>query len=388
MKKCEFCGTENPDVARFCTKCGKKLEESGASPEGKEYYLNLEKQSISPRFEEDIASREKGSSEIDLTRIMGDLTKGKKTCARCGFVNPREQKYCKNCGAPLEEEAKEVESLPIPLAPEPIEPSFISESPSIPASDYYESGTAGEARTRRFDFMSGVSNWGAGEWVAIIGAVVVVVIVAWLFIFGGYQNIFGAPAKNIKKAAKVMVGLNSFEYSLNVNLRARGETSSRYHGSGKVLFESPDKTYWEMNLLLPARGATPLRFAQIGKKSYMNASTGWQMLGEDSPSFGIERLWSGFSMVEDLGMAPIGTSNCAHYRYRIPPEIIASIVGADPQAKMGDAVVESWIDSGTNQVLLLQISLFKVLVDGIQMNASMALNLSSVGTPYNILPPI
>lgn len=371
-------------------KCGREVGETEASPEGKEYYLELEKASISPRFEEDIASREEGSSEIDLTRIMGDLTKGKKACAKCGFVNPREQKYCKNCGAPLEEEKEEdeVESLPIPLAPEPVEPSFLSEPLPPPASDYYESGAAGKGRARRFDFMSGISNWGAREWIAIIGAIVVVAIVVWLFGFGGYQNIFGAPAKNIRKAAKAMVGLNSFEYSLNVNLEARGELSNRYHGSGKVLFESPDKTYWELDLLLPARGATPLRFAQIGKKSYMNAGAGWQMLEESSPSFGMERLLSGFSMAEDLGMTTIGTSNCAHYRYRIPPQAIASIVGADPQGKMGDAVVESWIDSGTNQVLLLQIRLFNVLIDGVQMNVSMALNLSSVGTPYNILPPI
>jgi ribosomal protein L40E len=67
---CKKCGNEIPDPAKFCPKCGAKVE--------------IEK-TPEPKVQDDVV-----------------------ICRRCGESNPLTAKFCKKCGAPLKEKVTPV----------------------------------------------------------------------------------------------------------------------------------------------------------------------------------------------------------------------------------------------------------------------------------------
>ena len=251
--------------------------------------------------------------EIQLSGVTSDFMEKKRYCEMCGVANPHEQRYCKQCGAALQSEvpsdadiAYNARSM-VPLAAEPVEATLLTDvSPSAPASDYFSDGATARTATRRF--RAGGGSRGVGVRELLIAMVIVVVLgaIIYLFAFGGYDRLLGGRTRKVHSAGTTMEKLPSVQYDVTATFETGDGV--QYPGSGKVLREAPDKTYWEMSLNVPGKPRA-VASMQIGKNVYVNGPS-WQTGDPKQAAADVRRLWRDFSSVEDLGTQVIGTADC------------------------------------------------------------------------------
>ena len=426
MKKCELCGFDNPDQARFCMKCAKDLDavESGQGPReadafgtfipaasgdnarlaptanagppaaGSPIDIEMYKQEAAASiesYENQVASDSDEPPEIQLSGVAADFAEKQRYCDQCGHANPKEQRYCQQCGQALRVDAftpamnAPRPSTMIPLATEPSKPNLLAGmAGTAPASDYYSEGAPGTGSPRKFGSGSGFAGaLGVREIIVAIVGVLIIFTLVYLFVFGGYGTLLGGKAKKIRGVAGVMQRLPSFQY----NITAAFETAdgAQYGGSGKLLFETPDKTYWELSLGTPGKPGVTASM-QIGDKVYGNGPA-WQTVDPGQSTADALGLWRDFSSVEDLGTQAIGTANCLHYKYRIHPKLISTALGVGAQSGASDAVVEVWIDGASSTVVKMTVQVFNVMIQGASTNVTMTFDLAATGQPYNIKAP-
>ena len=122
------------------------------------------------------------------------------------------------------------------------------------------------------------------------------------------------------------------------------------------------------------------------RQIYINGPS-WQSSTSDNARADVSDLWKDFQSVEDLGNQPIGALNCRYYRYRIPPNLITTVLGVGSQSAASDAVVEAWIDTTSAQVVKMTVQVYNVQIEGASATVLLAMDLAEVGQPYNINAP-
>ena len=425
MKYCELCGLENPNEARFCMKCGKDLDAISTSEVPPEM---LEPAAFTPagsaedgRLGSSRPRRSKGPmpdilsykekaradaaalehtiedfsedlpSEIQLTDVKADFVEQLLYCERCGVGNPRDQRYCKQCGSSLGKAAPGVADIiysstpSVPLAAQPVEHSLLADI--RPASDYYGDAQPARTRERRGAGLShALEEWGVGQWLGLILATVFAAALIWFFLFGGKDLFFNKGAREIRSAGSAMQKLPSFEYKISATCES--EPTGQYPGSGRAVYENPDRNVWELDLAVPGRQPLVNSLVQIGNKPFVNTGSGWQAADPSKTEAAVSGLWSGVYSVEDLGTAPLGRWTCKHYKYRIPSRLVTTVMGAGLQTGVSDAVVEAWIDSSSNQFVRFDVKVYNVQIEGNRTRILLVMDLLSVGQVYNVQPPI
>jgi ribosomal protein L40E len=427
LSTCEVCGTDNPDEARFCMKCGKDMTAvpaaggSEAFPEPESftpaaadgegrlastassrlrmppaepvdvdaYKRQATEESIGAFESQAIGEESAGPAEIQHSGVTADFADKRRFCARCGAANPYEQRFCRQCGGTLgaEQPAQPLpaQELPpsIPMAPETFQHTTLADISGAPASDYYTEGLPGSGSRRVSLPSTGISSWGAGEWSILVVVVLLAVGLTWLFAFGGFNMLFSGKTARISKAAGVMESLPSFQYDVSSTMEL--SEGAQYGGAGRARYESPSKSYWEMGLDAPSNPRVTASM-QIEDKVYINGPA-WQPGDPEQASADITDLWRHVETVEYLGTQPIGTSNCYHYKYRVPPTLVTTVLGVGAQSGASDAVVEAWIDTVSMQIVKISVQVFNVQIDGAATKVTMGLGLSATGQPYNITAP-
>lgn len=427
MRTCDVCGTDNPDEARFCMKCAKDMTavpKAGAGDEFSEhdsftptasdgegrlasttssrftqppagpvdidaYKRQATEESIDAFESQTLGEESVGPSEIQHSAVTADFADKRRFCVRCGAANPYEQRFCRQCGSPLGSEQPpqpqaSYEAPPsIPMAPEPFQHTTLADISAAPASDYFTERVPGADRPRARRLGTGISSWGAGKWSILLVVVLLAIGLIWLFAFGGYTMLFSGKSAKINKAAGVMERLGSFQYDVSATM----ETSegAQYGGAGRARYESVSKSYWEMGLDAPGNPRVTASM-QIKDKAYINGPS-WQPGDPKHDSADVTDLWRHIQTVEYLGTQPIGASNCYHYKYRIPPTLITTVLGAGAQSGASDAVVEAWIDGASMQIPRITAQVFNVQIDGAPTKVTLSLVLGPIDQPYNITAP-
>lgn len=426
-----------PDEAQFCLKCGKSLEFSDIQEheaESGEYEAEPASFTPSGSYDADQSSQarkrhstepppdyatcmreevEKAArmaetwhseqeqypeehSEISQDDVIADISKEKKPCARCGTMNPHNTVYCINCGA-------EIDKGGIPEAAEAGRPKFYSPPPVPPARTYqvpqysypathgtshgdcFRSGTPTVYRSKA-SFFTRMMEWSAWVWVGLISAVVIISAGVWFFFYGGMDMVFSTELKNMGKADAAMADLSSYEYTIDMTFDSAEK--GQFKGDGKLLHESPDKTSWAVNLIVPGSQALQPRWMQIGANQYINKGTGWEQIGSDTRDAGANNLWTGYSGIENLGDQSLDTFTCSHYKYRISSDVFSIMTGMTSSQGIGDTVMEIWIDIKTNRIIRMTANVYGLLVGGVKANAVISMELSETGLAYNLQPPI
>lgn len=430
MEECGLCGSENPSEARFCMKCGGDLpaRSSGASPTNDsdpgtftpaatseharlgptaairrrrtsdpseiEAYKKQAASESSGAFESQIQYIDPSEpSEIKLSAVTADFNERHNFCNKCGASNSYEQRFCLQCGNTLSRQIPNQADLnfdpapAIPLAPlteEPFGRVALADLHSAPASDYFgEPAGAGKRGRRSAPFASAVANHGPGQWLLIAATLLLAAALIWLLALGGFKMLFNAKVRRINKAASAMERLSSFQYT--VSAAVESADGVQYGGGGRAIHESPDKSLWEMTLVVPGKPVATATM-EVKDKIYINGPS-WQSSTSDNARADVSDLWKDFQSVEDLGNQPIGALNCRHYRYRIPPNLITTVLGVGSQSAASDAVVEAWIDTTSAQVIKMTVQVYNVQIEGASATVLLAMDLAEVGQPYNINAP-
>ncbi|MDD5748670.1 MAG: zinc ribbon domain-containing protein [Actinomycetota bacterium] len=422
MKHCELCGTENPDEARFCMKCGKDLDavqisqipeemfesetftpagseeapiggglkkKIGPEPdEGTEAFRRpIEK----PNFKEQIFSPEQddsGVQEIQQTDVTADFAERMQYCNRCGMANPYDQKYCKNCGSELgEERINEVDSSTGTVSRKTFEDN-VAEIRTLTdisqPSDYYATEGALPPR-QKLHFEGGIAKWEVREWLLAILLTLIVFALLWFFVFGG-KNMFSASTRNIKKCSSVMKKLSS--YQLNVSGNLESEATGGSSASGTIIYEYPDKASSAIVLNIPGREPVRIEQLKVSKNSYALQSGSWQQADPSLINPDPNRMFQNFRGAEELGNENIGQLSCLHYRYRINTENVTGILGASKPEGASDALIEIWIDSTTFQLEKLSATVINVQIEGVKTRVSLLLELAATNQVYNLSAPL
>lgn len=445
MKTCGLCGLENPDEARFCMKCGNdmmKIQHSEVPPEmlgesatftpivNDEYArLAPTARGVSSEPVGDVASYKEAAAaaaaameaeqqaalqdmgggeapakgllwdtdataappdedlpEIRQTGVTADFSNKQRFCHRCGMANPRDQRFCKNCGSALMQSEQVPAYDPredvaaMPASHVGVETTYLADV--SPASAYAQ-GDEAPARRRRPSART-LPDWGAKEWLGLIAAALVLGLIVWLFLFGGFGKLFNSKAAHIHKAGGVMEKLPGFKYSINMSFES-GET--QYPGGGHVLYEQPGNAAWELNRSGP--GASKVEGTlQVDNKTYSNGGAGWQPDQSPGATGDVTLMWKDFSSIEALPNAPMGASpQCYHYKYRMNPALFLTALGLGQQDTASDAVMEIWIDTGTFQVVRETTQVFNAQIDGVRSSFTMTMDLVEVGKSYGIKAP-
>lgn len=425
MRKCELCGLENPDEARFCMKCGKDLDpvtssdippemlepatftpaasdESArlaggrggfnrAEPADIEVYKQAASDSAQS-IEQAATWQEQFSdepAEIRQTDVTADFVVKARSCDRCGAANPHEQRYCKQCGAAFEGHTPSMADDSFKKAPAiemaaQVNPSYLSDV--SPSAGYSGGAPPNQPAFRERGERTGpLSDWGVREWLMIIIAVLLAAGAVWFFFFGGRNLLFNSKTGNVHKAGKAMENLGSFEMSVGITLDSvqAGQTG----GSGKVMFEKPDRDYWESNFSVMGKPCL-VGLIQVKDGVYQTAGAAWQAADPRTTTGDVLGFWRDVAGVEDMGNEPVGATPCYHYRYRVPARYVTSPLGASSQQGVSDAVVESWIDLSTFKVMRMKAEVYGLEFEGQRFNARLDMGLGATGQPYNINPPI
>lgn len=334
-------------------------------------------------------------AEIQQTDVTADFMIKAKSCDRCGAANPHEQRYCKQCGAAFGGHLPSMADDSYRRAPAaqpagPVVTSYLSDV--TPSASHEAAPPAGQAyperreRRERRERTGALSDWGIGEWLMIIVAVLLVSGAIWFFFFGGRDALFNSRAGNVRKAGSAMEALGSFEMGIQVTLES--VQAGQSGGSGKVMFEKPSATYWENNFSVMGKPYL-VGLIQVDKRVFQTAAgAGWQAADPATSTGDILGFWNEFSGVEDLGNQTVGTSQCYHYRYRVPAKYVTSPLGASSQQGVSDAVVESWIEVGTFRVLRMIANVYGLEFDGQRFNARLDMSLGATGQPHGIKPPL
>lgn len=428
MKKCELCGVENPDEARFCMKCGRDLdadEKTGSPIEVEDFDSWLpaaaEEASLRQAEQKEKTSGDKESyrqaehleasatvieagedyhdetPEIQLTDVTADFTERRRMCGRCGTSNPHEQRFCRSCGAPLTDEDRGQEGYEsagesgvAPVA-DAVYDTYTLADISPGSSDYYAERPLPRTkdkprRASSTGLVSSLAAWGAREWLTLIIVTLVLVFLVWFFFFGGMGLFFDSEKDNLARASETMMGLKSFRYAIS------GELNNPETGScgcdGQAAYESPDRSAWSINLDTAGQQAVQLQQVQIGDSLYSNSGGGWSGVEPDGSNADVALLFEGAWEVEDLGKVKLNGVECLHYKYRTPPALITTVLGSQGSEGTSDVVNEIWIDASTYDVPRLRSTIYNLQINGFRTRATLNFNLAEVDADYGIEKPI
>ena len=326
--------------------------------------------------------------EIHMTDVTTDFTERRIICGICGSTNPNEQRYCKQCGSALGDETPHsagVMSVPqaAPISDGPVETTTLADM--APSSDYHAAGPVREKRSRAGGGLGdGLAEWGGREWFFMVIAAIFVAVLIWFFVFGGMNALFNSGARNIKKAGEVMTGMAGCQYNLTATLESH-ETA--YAGSGQLVYESLDKTAWQLLLDVPGKGPVLLQHVQIGDESYSNCGESWQMSDEGDRA-DMSGLWSDISGVEDMGEESMLGHACLHYKYRTPPRLITHILCAGEQSGVSDTVVDMWIDKESYCIVRVSADTFNIQSEGMRTKATLIMDIGVTDQAFGINAPI
>lgn len=421
MKYCELCNIENPDDARFCMKCGKDLDAVG-KPDDSPDVLDVD--SFTPAGSLDMPSskppvkkdsgplpdvvsykeaafadaesqesfgssyQEDDTPEIHMTDVTTDFTERKRICGVCGSANPLNQRYCRHCGSELGNDAPEARgnrSAPQSLAAGdgPMEHATLADvAPS--SGDYYATERVRERRGREGGGFSGtVSDWGTREWLILIVAAIVIALLIWFFGFGGMNFLFNSGAGDIKKAGNVMTGMTGCRYNVAATMES---ADAVYGGNGELMYESPDKTAWQLTLSIPGGGPVLTQHVVVDDECFSNCGDAWRVYDKDC-CLGIDSLWNGISGLEKMGNESMLNRSCLHYRYRIPPGLVTSVTCADDQSGVSDTVIDMWIDEESHHIVRVTADTFNVQIRGVRTKASLVMDLAVTDQAFGISAP-
>jgi ribosomal protein L40E len=110
MVYCHNCGSELPEDAVFCPKCGTKaiVEGGAAASPSDELRESLSKMSRELEKAFNIAAKEVNDAfQKARNNVQVSIYKEPKICPNCGEKNPSKAEYCFKCGTKLEEPAAE-----------------------------------------------------------------------------------------------------------------------------------------------------------------------------------------------------------------------------------------------------------------------------------------
>ena len=444
MKKCDLCETDNPVEARFCMKCGRDLDKVARSdsrdqkaaepdtftpleddefsrlaptkrltrePEGdvasyKEaaaasaaaWEAEQEQDAIKERAADDrlaaaqpvqpaqpAQARQEAAPPVGRTQevqqrdLHADFADHKRFCVRCGMANPRDQRFCKNCGSALTETAGGMADAtyeaagPVPLD---VAPSSAYSGPDEQQAGRHKRPGRARSSLNRPDF-------GVRELLFLIAALLIATLLVWMFFFGGFTALFDAKARNIHKAGSVMQKLPGFQFGIAATFEA---PQSNYPGTGHVLFETPGSSAWEIHSADPA-GARTQGTLQIGAKTYSSTGT-WVAADPNTSTGDVTLMWKSFSTVEALPDAPAGSSpDCLHYKYRMDPNLLMTVLGLAGQTEVSEAVMEVWMDKTSFQVMRETAQVYGALINGARTHVTFVMDLTETGKTYGIKAP-
>jgi ribosomal protein L40E len=443
LRTCELCGNENPDEARFCMKCGKDMESTGTSgnsfdalddpdtftPLGDDEYARLsptrrapsapvgdvasykeaaaaaalqaqhesEEEQKAEQVEQDLQAPPE-PAEIDHRGKVTDFVAMKQFCSRCGMANPHDQRFCKNCGSTLGEAPggmadRSFEAPPQIQAPAaPIETTTLSDV--SPSSAYSEPAAQEQGRrkpprdhTRKSGRPSGggMADWEAKEWLGLTAVVIVVIALIYMIFFGGFNAIFNSVNNNIKKAGATMEKLPGFQFNMSSIYEL---DQGQYGGGGHVLFETPDKSAWEVRRDTPGNPQVQGTI-QVAQNTYMGTGGKWQPGDPTTTTGNVLLMWQQFSGSEGLPKELFGSHTCFHYKYRMTPELMKTVLGLTGQDGVSDVIMETWIDTTTFQVVHQTAQVFGAEIDGVKiMKITLVMDLVETGKTYGIKPPM
>ncbi len=99
-------------------------------------------------------------------------------------------------------------------------------------------------------------------------------------------------------------------------------------------------------------------------------------------------MWKSFSTVEALPDAPAGSSpDCLHYKYRMDPGLMLTVLGLAGQTDVSEAVMEVWIDKTTFQVMRETAQVYGALINGARTHVTFVMDLTETGKTYGIKAP-
>lgn len=423
MKRCELCGTDNPDEARFCMKCGKDLDAvtipeapdeivdteafipAGASEEapigGRLKKIPAEetetpKPIIPETMHEDHTYSpeidETGTPEIQLLDVAADFTSRQVACPRCGTVNPYEQQYCKNCGSALgKAKSREADRVFESATEEPqksnIEITTLTDmTPSIsqPASDYYATEQVVKPRIRKASFAGGLADWGVKEWLILIVLTSIIALCIWFFLFGG-KTLFSGKTRNLKKVVSTMKGLPSFQLTLSGQLDS--SQTGEFGCSGVLTCETPNRAASDISVNFPGREPIFIRQIRVENRPFVLTSGAWQPQEKIASKLDPNNLWAKFSNVEDVGTEIVGQSSCHHYQYRVDTEYVTGFFGIWHPEGSSDAIMDIWFDAKTFRVVKMKALVVNVPFENLRVRITLSLDLTAIGQQYNIQAP-
>jgi ribosomal protein L40E len=329
------------------------------------------------------------ASEIHQTGVTADFKDQKQFCYRCGMANPRDQRFCKNCGSALAGAPGGIAdqtfdaALTMSLPGVPVETTMLADV--SPASVYSTADAAVEGRARERRSSGSLADWGAREWLGLIVATLIAAVGIWFAFFGGYALLFNAGSNNIHKAGATMEKLTSFAFGISATFETQQGKSP---GGGHVMFLSPDRSAWEISRSGPGPAAIQ-GTVQVAEKTFSGPGGAWQPADPATATGNVLLLWKTFKNVETLPNTPMGASPvCLHYKYRMDPRLFMTVLGLGNQDVVSDAVMEVWIDKTSFQVIRETAQVFNAQVNGERTSVVLVMDLNETGKPYQINPPI
>lgn len=333
-------------------------------------------------------------SEIDRRGVAADFVARKQFCQRCGMGNPYDQRFCKNCGSTLGEApggmADQTFSAPPSFTPEsaPIETTTLADV--SPSSAYSSAGEPPDGRARegrqprqRSRSGGGIADWGAREWLGLTIAALVLVAIIW-FVFSGYGMLFNSRNKNIRKAGATMEKLQGFMFTVSSNYEVE---QGLYPGSGHVLFETPDRSGWEIRRDAPS-GTHVQGTIAVGNNTYSSTGGAWQLDDPATSAGDVILMWTKFRNSETLPEENVAGRACLHYKYRMDPTLMKTVLGLAGQDTVSDAIMETWIDKASFQVVRQTVNVAGGQVDGVRTRITLVMDLAETGKTYGIKPPV
>lgn len=329
----------------------------------------------------------------DRGKVTADFAVRKQFCERCGMANPHDQKFCKNCGSALGESPGGMADETFASSPAALEDSVPVETTTLadvsPSSAYSTAGPGPESaraprRAPRTPPVGGIREWGVREWLALTIAVIVLVFMIWFAFFGGYGMFFNSRNRNIRKAGAVMENLGGFMFQISATYETE---AGQYPGSGHVLFESPASTAWEIRRDTPGNPQVQGTIS-VGTDTWSGAGGVWKLADPATSAGDIALMWRQFRASEGMNDEEVAGHPCLHYKYRMDPTLMKTVLGLGGQDTVSDAIVETWIDKTSFQVLHQTVEIFGAQIDGARTRISLVMDLAETGKTYGIKPPL
>jgi hypothetical protein len=276
---------------------------------------------------------------------------------------------------------------PVPQSTVPVETTNLVD---VSPSSAYTGGIEGKRRRRKGHRQQrsrqggGIADWGAREWLTLTVAAVVLIAIIWFAFFGGYNMLFNSRNKNIHKAGATMQKLPGFQFQIASTYEV---DQGQYPGSGHALFDSPDRSAWEVRRDTPGNPQVQGTIT-VGNNTYSGAGGQWQADDPATSAGDITLMWEKFSGSESLPNETVAGRNCLHYKYRTDPALMKTVLGLGNQETVSDAIIEVWIDTASFQVVHQTAQVFGGQIDGARTKITLVMDLIEVGKTYGIKPPV